>query len=159
MSDILDILNWRILETHMTSSGQPTAEQLVQLKKSGVKTIINLAPEDHKDALVGERELLLSQGIKYTNIPVPFDSPSEETYNPFVHALRSTLSERAHIHCIFNARVTAYWFRYIGEYKPQDKDKALVTLESIWRPGREWAEFIGDKSRIELDHEYAGRDY
>ncbi len=159
MSDTLGILNWRILETNISSSGQPTEKQFAELHNCGVKAIINLAPEDHKDALACERELLLRLGTNYTNIPVPFGDPSEETFNSFVLALQSAQAERVHIHCIFNARVTAYWYRYICECKPQEKENALISLESIWRPGREWAKFIGNESRIDLDHEYAVRDY
>ena len=159
MSNTLGILNWRILETNISSSGQPTEEQFVQLHKSGVKAIVNLAPEDHKDALANERELLASLGTNYTNIPVPFDNPCEETFNSFVHALQSAQAERVHIHCIFNARVTAYWYRYICEFRPQDEEEAGTAMESIWRPGREWARFIGNEKRVDQDHEYAGRDY
>jgi len=159
MGEVSEILNWRELDTHITSSGQPSAAQFSQLKSAGIKTIINLAPEDHQDALANERELLFSLGTNYTNIPVPFDKPCEETFNSFVHALQSAQAERVHIHCIFNARVTAYWYRYICEFRPQDKEETRTAMESIWRPGKHWAVFIGDEHRANKDHEYSGLDY
>ncbi|GLQ16497.1 protein tyrosine phosphatase family protein [Maritalea porphyrae] len=159
MGEVSEIFNWRELDTHITSSGQPSAAQFSHLKSAGVKTIINLAPEDHQDALPNERKLLDELGFNYTNIPVPFTQPSDETYNLFVSAIQADPKDRMHIHCIFNARVTAYWHRYICEYIPADRIKSAAILDSIWRPGKHWAVFIGDEHRANKDHEYSSLDY
>ncbi|WOE74833.1 hypothetical protein [Alterisphingorhabdus coralli] len=67
--------------------------------------------------------------------------------------------ERIHVHCIVNARVTAFFYKYDQETGLLSEPRARSQMVNIWKPGGIWAEFIGDDSRIDEDHLYAGRDY
>jgi len=62
-----------------------------------------------------------------------------------------------HIHCIVNARVSTFLYRYrrdiLGMYEPQARE----AMEKIWQPGGVWAAFIGDKVSVALPHRPARR--
>jgi hypothetical protein len=64
-----------------------------------------------------------------------------------------------HIHCIANLRVSAFLYRYRRDERHMPDAAARAEMESLWRPGRAWAWFIGDTESSGLEHHYAGRDY
>ena len=63
------------------------------------------------------------------------------------------------VHCIYNARVSAFFYRYASEGRGGDQAAALALMDSIWRPGGVWADFIGKPADSNLPNRYAGDDY
>jgi hypothetical protein len=64
-----------------------------------------------------------------------------------------------HVHCILNARVSAFFYRYRRETLGMDAVEARAAMETVWKPGGVWAAFIGDEAAADAPHRYAGRDY
>ena len=64
-----------------------------------------------------------------------------------------------HVHCIVNARVTAFFYRYQTEFMGRSEADARALMDSVWRPGGVWAAFIGDAAAVALPIRYAKRDY
>jgi len=159
MDDPGKILNWRRWNQTITLSGQPTEQELSDLKDLGVTTIINLGPHDNKGALDDEASSVNSLGMNYVYLPVDFDNPSAEDFKQFLAAMAKYKKEHIHVHCIYNARVTAFIYRYATEGYGGTPQEARILLESVWRPGGVWAAFIGDESRVGQAHQYAGDDY
>ena len=158
MLDPDDILNWRRLDDRITSSGQPSEAQLAAVSALGVKHVVNLALHTHERALADEGATVAGLGMTYVHIPVEFDAPTEADYQRFRTAMAEAGDAPVHVHCIVNARVTAFLYRYRTEVgMPETEARAM--LESVWRPGGVWANFIGDESRVARPHEFAGRDY
>ena len=58
-------------------------------------------------------------------------------------------SAHVHIHCMVNARVTAFLYRYQRDVVREDAQAARAMMESIWQPGGKWAAFIGDSARVD----------
>lgn len=154
-----DILNWRRLSPALTSSGQPSEAQLAEIAGCGISDVINLGPHEHAKALPDEAVSVAALGMRYTYIPVDFAAPTEADYAAFVAAMRAVEAAglAVHVHCIVNARVSAFLYRYrrdvIGE------DAARAELYSVWEPAGAWAAFIGDTPVDGVDHRYRGRDY
>lgn len=162
MSDPTTILNWRRLGERLTSSGQPTEAQLAGIAALGVEHVVNLALHSHEKALPDEAASVAGLGMTYTHIPVEFDHPTEADFDRFRTAMAAMAAigdAPVHVHCIVNARVTAFIYRYQRDVLGYDEAKARATLESVWRPGGVWAAFIGDDARVALPHEFARRDY
>lgn len=151
------ILNWRRLGPALTSSGQPSETQLAEIAALGVTDIINLGPHEHVQALPDEAASVAALGMRYTYIPVDFAAPTEGDYAAFEGAMAAARGGTVHVHCIVNARVSAFFYRYrrdaIGE------ETARTELNSVWEPAGVWAEFIGDTPIAGTDHRYRGRDY
>jgi hypothetical protein len=65
-----DILNYRYISNKLTTSGQPTAQELSLIKHLGFPTILNLAPSNASNALPDEQAIVTALGMEYVNIPV-----------------------------------------------------------------------------------------
>lgn len=159
MASLTEILNWRIWNDNISLSGQPSEAQLADLASSGVDHIINLAPHSNKGALKDEPGTVKSQGMSYTHIPVDFENPTNDDFDAFCAALSRLNGARVHVHCIYNARVSAFFYRYARAGMGGVPATAYDLMDSIWRPGGVWAEFISDGASVSLPNRYAGDDY
>lgn len=92
-------------------------------------------------------------------IPVDFECPTDADFLAFRAAIESHPQDKMHVHCIYNARVSAFFYRYAKQCDGWDQKKAAENMESIWRPGEDWADFIADSSAKAQPNRYAGEDY
>ena len=159
MSELSDIINWRRRDAKTTLSGQPTEEQLADIKALGVNHIINLGPHWNKGALPDETASVTGLGMEYIYIPVDFENPTEQDFADFCDALDRLGDVPVHVHCIYNARVSAFYYRYAKAELGGSEAEAFALMDSIWRPGGVWAAFIGKDEDMGLVNRYAGDDY
>lgn len=159
IADPTEIFMWRRIDDHLTSSGQPTENQLASIKALGVTHIINLGLHTHEKALPDEARSVHALAMTYIHIPVDFDNPTEEDFVRFRATMRELEGKTIHVHCIANLRVSAFLYRYRREELHMSEENARAEMQSIWRPGGAWAKFTGDEQALELPHRYAGRDY
>lgn len=150
MTDPDDIRAWQRLSPEVTTSGRIEDKDVARLAAIGTRHVINLALDDHPEALAGEAPKLAAAGIDYTHIPVPFDAPGEAHYRAFVEAFESG-KKPAHIHCIANWRVSAFLYRYHRE-RGMAEAGARALLERQWSPeshdhpaAPKWAAFISKR--------------
>ena len=142
-----DIRNWLRLSDRLTTSGRLQPGDPERLATIGVRRVINLAMPDHPEALPDAEAAMSDAGLAYTHIPVRFDAPTEADYRAFVAALESD-DTPAHVHCIMNWRVSAFFYRYNLE-NGMDADRARGQMERIWSPDENdhkdapaWAAFL-----------------
>ena len=64
-----------------------------------------------------------------------------------------------HVHCIYNARVSAFFHRYAQDGRGFSETETFALMDGIWRPGGIWAKFIDDKEALDLPNRYSGYDY
>lgn len=160
MKDIPEILNWRRINERITTSGQPTESQMADIKSSGVTHIVNLGiHHDGRGALDDEPGTVAALGMEYVYIPVDFANPTDADYEAFKEALAQHPDATIHVHCIYNARVSAFFYRYAGEGFGLSVSDAFQNMESIWRPGSDWADFVGLPEAAGRPNRYAGEDY
>ena len=159
MTDLPHILNWRRWSDSITLSGQPTEDQLREIRDAGVTHVINLGPHSNKGALSDEPGSVAALGMEYIYIPVDFDNPTDADFARFCDALGKIGEATTHVHCIYNARVSAFFYRYAKEGNGGDAAQAFELMDGIWRPGGVWAEFIGDLDSQAQPNRYAGDDY
>ena len=146
--DPADIRAWRRLSERITTSGRLEPHDPARLAEIGVRHVINLAMADHPEALPQPEAKFAEQGITYTHIPVPFDSPEEAHYDAFVEALEAA-EGAVHVHCIMNWRVSAFFYRYHREVLGMPEAFARAYLDEQWSPETNphpdaptWANFI-----------------
>jgi len=146
--DPAGIRNFQRLDARNTTSGRLRDEDLTGLEAIGVGHVINLALDEHPEALADEAAKLAARGIGYTHIPVPFDDPRDEHYAAFVAALERAQGVPVHVHCIMNYRVSAFFYRYHRE-SGMEEERARPLLEAQWAPlstvapeAAPWREFL-----------------
>ncbi|MEM7734133.1 MAG: protein tyrosine phosphatase family protein [Pseudomonadota bacterium] len=157
--DLTHILNWRRLTPRLTTSGQPSETELAELKDMGVTRIVNLGPHDNKGALVDEPGKVTGLGMVYDYIPVDFEHPTDADFERFRGVLDRHPDEKIHVHCIYNARVSAFFYRLAKEAGALSEAEAKANMESIWRPGDDWAAFVGIDDAKGRPNRYKGEDY
>lgn len=64
-----------------------------------------------------------------------------------------------HVHCIYNARVSAFMLKRARIGRGGDPIAAAHVMKGIWQPGLAWAAFMGDEARKTLPRTYKGYDY
>ena len=148
MNDPANISAWLRLDDRTTTSGQPTEEQLADIRALGITHIINLGLHSHEKALPDEAASVSSLGMTYIHIPVDFGQPTVDDFAKFCGAMNDIEEDiteyKVHVHCIVNARVSAFFFRYNREVKAMSEPEARSLMEKIWKPDGVWAAFIGD---------------
>lgn len=150
--DPTHIYHFRRLNSEITTSGQPSEAQLKEIAGLGVTHVINLGMHDHEKALPDEAASVAALGIEYIHIPVEFDAPTELHFARFCEEMERLSGKSVHVHCIANLRVTAFLYRYQRDVLDLPDGEARALMDTVWRPGKVWAEFIGDDASIELDH-------
>ncbi len=137
-----DIFNFLQLTPVIATAGQPTESQLSSIKIAGYRSIINLAPGTHENALPNEQEIVESLGIEYIHIPVKFDQPTIEDFDRFCDVIQSNQDRSIFVHCAANLRVSSFMYLYRRIYQSVTPEAAQIELAKIWNPNPIWQEFI-----------------
>ena len=136
------IYNWRRLDDRVTTSGQPTEQQLADIQALGVRHIVNLGLHSHEKALPDEAASVSRLGMTYIHIPVDFQNPTDEDFAKFCSAMAELKEVPVHVHCIANYRVSAFFYRYRRDVLGMDESRARADMEEVWHPTGVWATFI-----------------
>jgi uncharacterized protein (TIGR01244 family) len=142
MADPEGIYNWRRLDDRITTSGQPTEEQLAQICALGVRHVVNLALHTHEKALPDEAASASRLGMTYVHIPVDFQNPTEQDFQQFCTVMEQFKDVPVHVHCIANYRVSAFFYRYRRDVLGVEQPEARAEMEAIWHPEGIWAAFV-----------------
>jgi uncharacterized protein (TIGR01244 family) len=156
MSDPTHIHVWRRFDARVTTSGQPTEAELAEIRALGVTYVVNLGLHSHERALPDEAASVAALGMTYIHIPVDFERPTDEDFRRFRVALDAIGDQPVHIHCIANARVSAFLYRHRRDVAGSGAAEAKALMDSIWRPDGVWARFLGDEESAALGHRPPG---
>jgi len=132
MDDPADIRGWQRLSGDVTTSGKLDEGDPARLAAIGVHHVVNLALDDHPEALADEAGKLAAQGIGYTHIPVPFDAPTRAHYLAFRQAVDGA-DGPVHVHCIMNWRVSAFYYM-LNRERGMDESEARALMQQQWDP-------------------------
>lgn len=141
----MTIFNYFAVSENISTSGQPEADQFSMIAESGHEVVINLAMPGHEKSIANEGELVTSLGMTYIHLPVPFNAPNEDHYAMFCRYMDSLANKRVWVHCIVNARVSAFLFRYLQDCRGYTAESATTPVLEAWLPQMDsvWSEFIG----------------
>jgi hypothetical protein len=77
-----------------------------------VRHIVNLALHTHEKGLPDAVASVSRLGITYLHIPVDFQNPTDQDFDPFCAAMEQLKEVLVHVHCIAHYRVSAFFYRY-----------------------------------------------
>jgi len=140
----MTILNHFQVTDSIASSGQPIEAQFAEIASGGYDAIINLAMPDNENSIANEGSIITMLGMTYIHIPVPFDAPTEEHFARFSGYMDSLKDKKVWVHCVVNARVSAFLFRYLQASRGLSADDAKTPVLVAWLPKMNdvWTQFI-----------------
>ena len=102
------IQNFLRVNTEFCTAGQPTLEQLSDLKADGIRAVLNLrVPSEHDAA--GEEAAVRELGMNYFNIPVDGANIGDGQVEEFLALTDDVSNQPMFIHCGSANRVGAFW--------------------------------------------------
>ena len=141
--DLEGIYNFFLLNDHIASAGQPTADEFTAVQKAGYHVVINLATTDSTQALLNERGIVGELGLDYVHIPVGWNTPQRRDFEKFHEVMQAYNGRNVFVHCIANMRVSAFLYLYQRSIGLPDPDARQV-LDAIWQPNPTWQQFIDE---------------
>ena len=139
-----DIYNFEAPTDWLGTSGQPRAEQFADIAAAGYSAVINLAMPTSDNAIPEEGSIVTGHGMSYHQIPVDFAAPTTSDLRRFFGVLKALEGEKVWVHCVINARVSAFSYHYLRMEKGLDEEAASTNLLKRWRPQMDevWTEFL-----------------
>ncbi len=140
--NLSDIFNFQAVTDQLGTAGQPTSEQFDAVKNAGYEVVINLAMGNTPRDLLNEPELMAGHGLEYVHIPVVFDEPTDDDLTQFFDAMDANQDKKCFVHCIANARVSAFVMLYRVLRQSIPTEEADAMMRQIWEPNPTWQDFI-----------------
>jgi protein tyrosine phosphatase (PTP) superfamily phosphohydrolase (DUF442 family) len=140
-----EIYNFRSLGDKLGTAGQPSEEQLRQVREAGFQAVINLALPTSDNALANEGSVVTALGMSYIHIPVNFQSPARSDFSVFCGVMEALNERPVFVHCAANMRVSAFIFLYRVIFKNVPASEAERDLHAIWEPDEVWNGFIQEQ--------------
>ncbi len=140
---LTDTCNFRAVDPHLLTAGQPNEDQLADAASHGVQVVINLAlHDDPRYSLKDEAACVAKTGMTYVHIPVQFANPTEADLLAFFDAMDAYHGQKILVHCAVNKRVTAFVGLYNVIRRREPPDSAFAPMRSVWEPDEVWKRFI-----------------
>jgi uncharacterized protein (TIGR01244 family) len=111
-SKLGDIKAVKFNNPQVMTSGLPTEPQFAQLAQAGIKTVINLIPNDNPNALANEQQIVTQLGMNYHNISVDWQNPTQENLAQFFSLMQQNGDAPVLVHCAANYRASAFYYLY-----------------------------------------------
>lgn len=142
-TQLSQIKNFQFIHERLFSSGQPTAEELKQIKEYGIGTVINLAESDAEHTLPHEDKICLDVGLNYIQLPISWETPSSDHCLLLLDLVNHLLeSQMVWVHCSNNNHVSSLMYLYRQYFMDVDIATAQDFLHDIWKPNETWTGLI-----------------
>ena len=117
----------------ITVSGQPTADDIAQLKNDGFRTIVNLRTEGEEDQPMSpeeERQAVEKAGMRYVHLPVSSATMGPETVDNF-RAQLPELEAPILVHCQAGMRAGAFTMMATATEQGWSGDETLEKAQAM----------------------------
>jgi protein tyrosine phosphatase (PTP) superfamily phosphohydrolase (DUF442 family) len=143
-SKLSDIFHFQATTETLGTAGQPTTAQFEAVKDDGYEVVINLALGNTQRDLANEPQLMSELGLDYVHIPVEFEQPTAADLDEFFEAMDANQGKKCFVHCIANARVSAFVMLYRVLRQGVPLEEARAQMLQIWTPNETWQAFIDE---------------
>ncbi len=135
------IFNYVEYSPTFASSGQPTKEQLAELKETGFQRVVYIAFSDQERALPAEDRIVKELGLDYVHIPVDWKKPLEREYEAFARAMAVDPERKTLLHCQANFRASVFSMLYRVLERGVPLTQAKADMNEVWVPNQVWTDF------------------
>jgi len=127
-----------VIDAKLVTSGQPSATALAGLKAEGFEAVVYLAPSSVSDAVKDEPAILLSQGIEFVHVPIPFGAPTDAQFEAVSAALARLRDKKVLVHCQVNMRASTMVFLHRVLHRKESPSGAYEAVSRVWSPQGPW---------------------
>ena len=138
-------VNYVAATERLHTAGQPDAATLATLGDQGFELVVNLAPPNNQGAVADEGKLVAEHGPTYVNIPVNWQTPTNEDFELFSAVMNGARDRKVLVHCQLNMRASAFTFLYRVIHEHVPPEEAMKALSAVWIPRDQWATFTADE--------------
>jgi len=144
MSELNNITNFVQLTDDVGTSGQPTREQFQTIFDTGFRAVVNLALPSSDHAIPDEGSVVTGLGMSYIHIPVDFAKPTVDDLKTFIGTMEALKGKKVWVHCVVNARVSAFMYLYLKHVRQLDEGAARSPVLARWQPKMDatWTRFL-----------------
>jgi protein tyrosine phosphatase (PTP) superfamily phosphohydrolase (DUF442 family) len=143
------IRNFVPVSATLATAGQPSAEQIADVKRAGFEVIVNLGLLDPRYCLPDEAGLAQSLGLEYHHIPVDFKVPRVDDLQKFFDVMDASRDRKIFVHCAANYRVSSFVALYGQARLGWSQEEADAHIRRVWQLDDTWRAFV-DRSRQQL---------
>jgi protein tyrosine phosphatase (PTP) superfamily phosphohydrolase (DUF442 family) len=141
---LTNIYNFEVVTEWLSTSGQPTEIQFANIAEAEFDAVVNLALPSSENAVPNEGSIVTEYGMAYFHIPVVFENPTVKDLRLFVGIMNALEGQNVWVHCVVNARVSAFVYQYLRHVKAFDEESAKTKLLKKWLPQMDevWRQFL-----------------
>jgi protein tyrosine phosphatase (PTP) superfamily phosphohydrolase (DUF442 family) len=128
------------INDHLYRGAQPKSQGLLELKKLGINTVVDLRLEDPAK-IQWERQQVESLGMRFVSIPVGgWSAPTNEQVLQFLSLFREDPAQKIFVHCHFGEDRTGVFvatYRIAFEKWPTEQalhEMDLFGFNRVWHP-------------------------
>jgi tyrosine-protein phosphatase SIW14 len=136
------------INEHLYRGAQPKPAAMLELKKLGITTVVDLRREDN-ESMDAERAQAEAQGLHFVNIPIGrFSSPTNEQVVQFLSLFRDHPEQTIFVHCHYGEDRTGVFvasYRMTMEHWPEqqaENEMKFFGFNRRWQ--RDMKEFVRD---------------
>ena len=121
------------INDQITVGGQPTADDIAQLKNDGFRTIVNLRTEGEEDQPMSpdeERQAVEEAGMRYIHLPVSSATMGPETVDKF-RAQLPNFEGPTLVHCHAGMRAGAFTMMATATKEGWSGDETLEKAQAM----------------------------
>ena len=126
----------------LAAGGQPTLENLSQLKEAGFEVVVNISPASSRNALQNEHFLVEKLDMDYIHFPVDCSHLREVHYLTTSAIMRALEGRKVFMHCGGNIKTSNLIHMYHVLEKKMDEQDSLRTLLKIQKPEEKWYNYF-----------------
>lgn len=145
-NDLPDLANFARVSEALYRGAQPGPEGFAELKRMGVRTVVNL--RDHHS----DRDDIKGLGLRYLHIPCETSDPEMDQVVMFLKVAMDEANQPVFVHCMHGSDRTGMMvasYRMVVEGWPRDKALAELPVfgfHPMWRDIREFVETLDPKA-------------
>jgi len=126
------VTNFAKVETTIACAGATTPEGVLEVKKLGYASIINLRTAGEAGADLEAEEAAAKQaGLKYVHLPLSSTAPDPAVVDRFLEAVADPASQPVFVHCASANRASALWMIKRMVVDGWDADRASTEAAAL----------------------------
>ncbi|MFT7139957.1 MAG: protein tyrosine phosphatase (PTP) superfamily phosphohydrolase (DUF442 family) [Sulfitobacter sp.] len=103
-----------------------------------------MAMPDGEHAIANEDSVISRLAMTYIHIPVPWEAPGLNHLNQFIAVMKAIEPAKVWVHCVVNARVSAFNYHYLKSCLGLPEAECRSPLLNEWAPEMDsvWRQFL-----------------